>query len=138
MMIEIKLLFGPDLGKDYFDTLASLREVSKSPEEIKGIFRERLRLGIKTFVAKIDGKVVGTITLLVEPKFYGNVGHIEDVAVHPQHQRKGIGRAMMLHVENVAREAKCYKIVLGCADKNIAFYASLGYTPRENQMRKDL
>ena len=38
--------------------------------------------------------VIGTTTLLVEPKFIfggGRVGHIEDVAVRAGYQRRGIG-----------------------------------------------
>ena len=40
----------------------------------------------KIIVAKIDGKIVGSTTVLIEPKFIHNlssVGHIEDVVVDP-------------------------------------------------------
>ena len=41
-----------------------------------------------------QGLVIGTTTLLVEPKFIfggGRVGHIEDVAVRAGYQTRGIG-----------------------------------------------
>ena len=46
------------------------------------------------FVAILDGKVVGSTTLLIEPKFIHNgglVGHIEDVVVNKEFQGQKIG-----------------------------------------------
>jgi glucosamine-phosphate N-acetyltransferase len=58
----------------------------------------------KIFVAVTtnDNKsqVIGTTTLLLEPKFIfggGKVGHIEDVSVKARYQRKGIGFILVTH-----------------------------------------
>jgi len=51
--------------------------------------------------------VVGTITLIVEPKFIfngGRVGHIEDVSVKKEYQKMRLGSRLVLHATTVAKE----------------------------------
>jgi GNAT superfamily N-acetyltransferase len=76
---------------------------------------------------------VGTFALLV----MHNLAHcgtpsaiIEDVVVSPRHQNLGIGRRMMEHARELARQAGCYKLVLSSNQKRErahAFYESLGF-----------
>ena len=76
---------------------------------------------------------VGTFALLV----MHNLAHrgtpsaiVEDVVVSPYHQGQGIGRQMMAHARELARQAGCYKLVLSSNQKRErahAFYASLGF-----------
>ena len=85
------------------------------------------------FVAEIDGHVVGTFALLI----MDNLGHlgapsgvVEDVAVQPAWQGKGIGNAMMRFAMARCREAGCYKLTLSANQKRDAahaFYESLGF-----------
>ncbi len=77
--------------------------------------------------------VVGTFALLV----MHNLGHlgtpsaiVEDVVVNPGQQGQGIGRQMMAHARELARQAGCYKLVLSSNQKRErahAFYESLGF-----------
>ncbi|MGB8938064.1 MAG: histone acetyltransferase [Candidatus Nitrosopolaris sp.] len=90
----------------------------------------------KIFVAVIQttgdnhGLVIGTTTLIVEPKFiFGGrrVGHIEDVSV-----RAGY------HVNYATEQAAimgCVKTVLDCSDENMSFYERLGYSYQDNCMK---
>jgi len=58
-------------------------------------------------------------------------GVVEDVAVHPEHQGQGIGRAMMQHALDQCRLAACYKMTLSSNLKREGahlFYDSLGFT----------
>jgi glucosamine-phosphate N-acetyltransferase len=85
--------------------------------------------------------VVGTITLLVEPKFIfngGRVGHIEDVSVKKGYQNMRIGSRLVLHATTVAKELGCAKIVLDCSDEMMLFYEKLGYSYQDNCMKKIL
>ena len=79
------------------------------------------------FVGVIDGRVVGTAMA----GFDGHRGWLHLVAVHPDNQRQGIGRAMMLEAERRLREIGCSKVNLQVRSTNtgvVAFYESLGYS----------
>lgn len=87
----------------------------------------------RLYVAERDGAIVGTYALLV----MDNLGHrgtpsgvIEDVAVDPDAQGGGIGRAMMAHAIESARGKGCYKLVLSSnlrRESAHVFYESLGF-----------
>ena len=78
-------------------------------------------------------EVIGTYALLV----MHNLAHqgtpsaiVEDVVVRAEHQSLGVGRTMMAHAMDLAREAGCYKLVLSSNQKRVgahAFYESLGF-----------
>ena len=79
------------------------------------------------------GAVVGTYALLV----MHNLAHrgtpsaiVEDVVVAPDQQGRGIGRQMMAHAMQQARDAGCYKLALSSNARRKgahAFYESLGF-----------
>lgn len=81
-----------------------------------------------------SGTVVGSYALLV----MHNLAHrgtpsaiAEDVVVDPHRQGLGIGRLMMAHAINQARQAGCYKLALSSNKKRHAahaFYESLGFS----------
>jgi GNAT superfamily N-acetyltransferase len=85
------------------------------------------------YVAAIEHQIVGTFALLV----MDNLGHrgapsavVEDVAVDPTMQGRGVGQAMMGFAIEQAREKRCYKLVLSSNAKRErahAFYESLGF-----------
>ena len=56
--------------------------------------------------------------------------NIHDLAVVPEHRRRGIGRALLEAVEARARERKCCKLTLEVLEKNATarrVYASFGF-----------
>ena len=87
----------------------------------------------KLYVALSEEQIVGTFALLI----MDNLGHrgspsavIEDVAVAPEWQRRGVGRLMMHHALQVCGAKGCYKAVLSSSLKREAahaFYESLGF-----------
>lgn len=139
--LEIRQLWGPDITDDFLRTIAALSDTGLSVSEAREVFRERLGPMFKTFVAVLDGRVVGTATLLVERKFLHKgsyAGHIEDVAVHPDFQRRGIGSALVAKLIEVAKDMKCYKVILDCSDHLISFYEKVGMRRASVQMRLDV
>lgn len=85
-----------------------------------------------------QGLVIGTTTLLVEPKFIfggGRVGHIEDVAVRAGYQTRGIGFKLVKYATEQAVLMGCVRTVLDCSDKNIPFYEKIGYSYHGNTMK---
>lgn len=67
--------------------------------------------------------------------------HVDQLAVAPDHQGRGIGRALMAAAEALGRERGCTELDLTVRADNAgarAFYAALGYAPRQLRLGKDL
>jgi GNAT superfamily N-acetyltransferase len=105
-----------------------------SEDEARAVFAQFARYpNYRLFVALRDGTVVGTYALLV----MHNLAHrgapsaiAEDVVVDKACQGQGIGRQMMAHALQRAKEAGCYKLALSSNRKRTdahAFYESLGF-----------
>ncbi|MDZ5457430.1 GNAT family N-acetyltransferase [Azohydromonas lata] len=79
------------------------------------------------------GALLGTLTLFVLPLLAhgGTPGAlVEDVAVHPDAQGRGLGRTLMAHALRIAGQAGCYKLALSSNAKRAdahAFYERLGF-----------
>jgi GNAT superfamily N-acetyltransferase len=89
--------------------------------------------GSRVFIFSLGGLPVGTYTLFILPLLaHGGAPEalVEDVAVHPEAQGQGIGRRMMEHARQLAREAGCYKLALSSNQRRTqahAFYERLGF-----------
>lgn len=82
------------------------------------------------FVAEHEGATVGTAM----GGYDGHRGWLYTVAVRPDLQRRGIGRALVQHVENAVRLRGCPKLNLQVVTSNasvVAFYAKLGFAVEE-------
>jgi glucosamine-phosphate N-acetyltransferase len=141
MELVIRDLFAEDIDRGFLETLTALAEVRLRPREAVAVFQKRLRSGVLTYVALDGDRVVGTASLLVEQKFIhggGAVGHVEDVAVHPDYQHRGIGTALVNHTLTQARQRGCYKVILNCFDSLIPFYLRMGFRHHDACLRIDL
>lgn len=95
-------------------------------------------------VAEIDGRVVGTWSLLVMV----NLAHrglpsavVEDVVVDDSCRGRGIGKRMMREALDIARAKGCYKLALTSNRNREAahrFYESLGFTRHGHSFFTDL
>lgn len=77
-------------------------------------------------VARLAGRPVGTVMAGYE----GHRGWINYLGVDPDHQRRGIGRALMTEAERLLRVRGCPKINLQVRESNaavVAFYESIGF-----------
>lgn len=139
--MTIRLMDATDLDRGFLEALNALKSVELTAQQAVDVYRHRLKSRVQTYVAEIDGKIAGTASVFIEPKFIhsgGVVGHIEDVAVHPEFQKHGIGRALVEHLLSECRKWKCYKVILDCAEHVIPFYERLGFHKWERAMRIDL
>jgi N-acetylglutamate synthase-like GNAT family acetyltransferase len=79
------------------------------------------------YVFKSEGAIVGVAALRVESR---EIGRIRWVYVLPKHQRRGIGTALVTHLEGKARETGLKRLRLltvGKAKWAVSFYKRLGY-----------
>jgi GNAT superfamily N-acetyltransferase len=85
------------------------------------------------FVAEVDGEIAGTYALIILDNLAKRgtpCGVVEDVAVLPGYQGRGIGKAMMSHARELCRAAGCYKMTLSSGlprEGAHRFYDSLGF-----------
>jgi ribosomal protein S18 acetylase RimI-like enzyme len=87
----------------------------------------------RVYVSAIDKNIVGTFALLI----IHNLAHlgdpsavVEEVAVAPEWQERGVGKMMMRYALKMAAGKGCYKVVLSSNLKREgahAFYESLGF-----------
>src|SRR5258708_7008504 len=142
-MLVVRQAEREDFNQDFIDTLESLSEVNLSKEQFQHIALVRsafCRDWHPTYVALLGRKVVGTASIIWERKFIhsgGLVGHIEDVAVHRDYQKKGIGKALIAALVERARALGCYKLLLYCDEELQEYYQKLGFYRRASQMRID-
>jgi glucosamine-phosphate N-acetyltransferase len=141
MPLELRPLEQADFKRGFLETLANLTEVGLTADEAIHIWRGRNAAGVRTVVAVENDQVIATASLILEHKFLhrgGTIGHIEDVATHPDHQGKGAGSAVVRALVELARQSGCYKVILSCNDQNLAFYSKVGFRRHDNGMRIDL
>src|ERR1051325_10856567 len=105
-----------------------------SRDDAAAFWRERVfptvRAGdCRVLVARRDDEIVGTVQLdLATPPNQPHRGEIRKLLVHPSARRAGIARALMLALEEHAREANRSLLTLDTAsDGAERLYASLGY-----------
>lgn len=112
---EVAVLWGEALGR------------TKAWNEPADIIRRKqaMRDGL-FFVGEWDGKVVATVIA----GYDGIRGWIYSVAVAETHRRRGLGRRMVEHAEDVLRRRGCPKVnlqVLGSNRAVVGFYEQMEY-----------
>ena len=138
--IIIREIEESDLEKGFLECLDNLKnasdlEVTDAEKILKKILRDPNHI---IHVAELDGKIVGSTTLLIEQKFIhkgGFVGHIEDVVVQKGFERKQIGGEIVESLLDVAKKRGCYKTILDCKDNVKEFYEKIGFKHESNGMR---
>jgi len=138
--IKIRDIVESDIDNGFLESLDNLRTASNlNKETAKEILKKIIADSDHIIqVAEIDGKIVGSTTLLIEQKFIhegGKVGHIEDVVVSKGFEGRGIGMKLVVSLLEKAKTENCYKTILDCKDELIPFYERIGFKEESNQMR---
>jgi len=138
----IRKLRKEDLWNGFLTTLDSLKQTSNIDRNKADKVFEKIDSNPDHIivVAELDGKIVGTATLLIEPKFIhggGLVGHIEDVVVNKNFQGQKIAEKIMKYLLEFAKNQGCYKTILDCTDDVKPFYEKLGFKHIANELRFD-
>jgi glucosamine-phosphate N-acetyltransferase len=118
-MISIREIEYDDIDKGFLEVLENLLSPDIDNENAKNILKKIKSNPLhKIFVAQdnTNGKIVGTTTLHIEPKFINKgmqVGYIEDVSVRKGYEGLGIGFKLVNHATNYAiSKESCKDIAL--------------------------
>jgi GNAT superfamily N-acetyltransferase len=101
-------------------------------EDYAKVIRER-----RVTVAESCGKITGILVLAVTEEGF----LLENVAVHPSHHGKGLGKTLIEFAEAEARREGFESIYLYTHEKmveNQALYAKIGYVEFERRTKKGL
>lgn len=92
---------------------------------------------ISIYVLEENNNMLAAGTILFERKFIHNMslyGHIEDIIVKKEHQKKGYGKLLINKLIDVCKTNHCYKILLDCSNELVPFYEKCGFKLNSNQM----
>lgn len=81
--------------------------------------------------------VVGSITLLFEPKVIHELGmvcHLEDIVIHPEYRNQKLSRQLIEKAIQLAKARGCYKIILNCSESMKPFYQKFGFSSKNLEM----
>jgi glucosamine-phosphate N-acetyltransferase len=138
--LKIRELQKKDLQNGFLTTLDALRIVSNIDKNKAEEVFEKINSNPNHIIviAELDERIIGSATLLIEPKFIhdgGLVGHIEDVVVKKDFQGEKIGNKIIKFLLEFARDRGCYKTILNCTDDVKEFYEKIGFIFSANELR---
>ncbi|KAI5357719.1 Putative GNAT domain, acyl-CoA N-acyltransferase, glucosamine 6-phosphate N-acetyltransferase [Septoria linicola] len=81
-------------------------------------------------VIEHEGRIVGNGVLIVERKFIwglGRVGHIEEICIHKDYQKQGLGKAVVKALDFIAVKEGVQRSILDCGFQKTEYYMKCGY-----------
>lgn len=128
----IELCFSPTMDSDGHRYLADMRRASRDDSFSNWASRltETATLPMMGYVWEENGHIIGNASLIPFRDHGKRIFLIANVATHPDHRRRGIGRALTERVMKQARDKKAAAIWLHVRDDNpgaIKLYEDLGF-----------
>jgi len=149
MQREIFSAFAAEANHSYIHSQALAGYMAPDEAQAKAVvmFAQLLPQGIDTpnhFFYEIHDPsraTVGYIWFAIVGNGAARSGHVYNIRINPDHQRKGYGKAALLALESIAAEMQLPAIRLNVFGHNKAaqaLYLSLGYEVTASSMRKPL
>lgn len=134
-MLEIRNLTDFEFNENEHLIISLYNQISKT-DNISRIYRYFFSF----YGIFLENKLIGMMTLnkIFKPYCKGNVLLVEDVSILEEYKGKGYGKLLIEYAKEHAKKEKCYKVILGCSDKNVGFYEKCGFKKSDNLMRYDL
>jgi glucosamine-phosphate N-acetyltransferase len=140
-MYKIRNIENKDFYKNYLDLLKQLSiiDIDKITKPMFDTFIDKLNINHQIYV--IEDKnlniIIGTITIIIEPKLIHNLGsvcHVEDVVVDTNFRGLKLAKLLINKAIDIAKEYGCYKVTLDCSNVNKIVYEKCGFNNNGNQM----
>ena len=107
---------------EILQSISDYRPNEKDYDEIWDKFQSQTNyFGLVALDEKLD--VVGYGSIFIQQNIRGGkIGQIEDITVHPDFRKKGIGKLLINALYQISKQEKCYKVSLVCKEHNLSFY----------------
>ncbi len=128
----IEVCFSPTMDNEGQRYLSDMRRASRDDSFLRWAthMAETTSLPLMGYVWEQDGRIIGNASLIPFRDKGKRVYLIANVATHPDHRRRGIGRALTERVMKQSRDKKASAIWLHVRDDNygaIKLYQELGF-----------
>ena len=128
--------------KDYRDYLILINDfrktdISISQEYFNEIYDSIFNKDNTIIVCEFMGKIIGSITIIIEQKFIHNFSkyaHIEDVFVHDDFRHKKIGSQLVNEALSYCKKMNVFKVSLNCSESLEEFYSINNFEKRQINM----
>lgn len=133
MASEISMLEKKDF-KEYLNLMKQFRPIEKeiTYDKFCEIY-DKIFTSSEIYVARIDNKIIGSVTIIYEQKFINNssiYAHIEDVIVDEEYRNLKIGTQLLDHAKKCSIEKNCFKCTLVCSKEVSTFYIKNNFEER--------
>lgn len=118
---------------DYNDIFPLLSQLTNAPlidQTFYNSIIKNLPNNHYIFVYRLNNKIVGSITLIIEQKLiHGGrcVAHIEDLVVDQNYKNNKIATKLLNFCIEKAKNNNCYKILLDCNEELVEFYKKTNF-----------
>jgi GNAT superfamily N-acetyltransferase len=134
-MIEYGILTESEISSllELYKQLNSLNEITINESTAKNIWNEIKKHNIKYYIAKDNGKIIGSCYICIIPNLTRggkSIGFIENVITDKEYRNRGIGKRIIGKAVEYAKEQNCYKVILQSGNKRTGahkFYESIGF-----------
>ena len=119
----IRLLNATDYDQ-YYPLINEFRSTVFSEKQFVD-YMTNLPSNIEIWALEKDNQIVGTSTVIYEPKLIHNMctyAHIEDVCISGKYRGQGLGSIMLKKIFKVIKKRDCLKVTLVCDEKTSQFY----------------
>jgi glucosamine-phosphate N-acetyltransferase len=142
-MVDLKIFVNKIIKEDIYDIIEFLKLMSEfktSQQEYFDIWNDIFDQNFNHYLAaRIDGKIVGIGSVVISTRLRGGkIGHIEDISTLPNHRRKGVGKAIVNSLYEIAKKNGCYKVTLECKKHNVFFYEKCDYDKSGIAMKRNI
>jgi [ribosomal protein S18]-alanine N-acetyltransferase len=124
-VLKLEFEFVPMRPEDLDAVVAAEQRILAFPWT-RGNFADSLAAGYSAWIMRQDGAMVGYGVVMMAP----DEAHLLNISILPELQRRGLGRNLLDHFCNVARESGARRMLLEVRRSNVtarAFYDRLGF-----------
>ena len=131
----IELCFHQNMDRDGESYVREMRRASRDPSWVRSV-ENASSMPLSGFIWEENGKIIGNASLIVFRHNQKKIYMLANVAAHPDHRHRGIGRAITEKAIAHAREHGAHELWLNARDDNpdaLDMYNDLGF--REHSRR---